>query len=94
MKINEQEFLAVSGIDSTTLQVWLEDRWLVADVSSPDMMFSDIDFARAQLVQDLRNVMGINDPGVSVVLDLVDQVHGLRRQLRDLRHAIQTPEVR
>jgi chaperone modulatory protein CbpM len=89
VKISEQEFLAVSGIDSATLQVWLEDRWLVADTSLPNILFSDIDIARARLVQDLKHAMGINDPGVSVVLDLVDQIHGLRRQLRDLRDAIQ-----
>jgi chaperone modulatory protein CbpM len=88
VKINEQEFLAVSGIDSAILQFWLKERWLVADTSSPNMLFSDVDIARARLVQDLRHAMGINDPGVSVVLDLVDQIHGLRRQLRDLRHAI------
>ena len=88
MKISEQEFLAVSGISSATLRDWLEERWLVTDLSSPDILFSDIDLARARLIHDLRYAMGINDPGVSVVLDLVDQIHGLRRQLRGLRHVI------
>jgi chaperone modulatory protein CbpM len=32
--------------------------------------------------------LGINDEGIPVILDLVDQLHGLRRTLRDLLSAI------
>jgi chaperone modulatory protein CbpM len=47
-------------------------------------MFSDVDIARAQLIRDLREDLGVNDEGVSVVLHLIDQMHGLRQSMRDL----------
>jgi chaperone modulatory protein CbpM len=47
-------------------------------------MFSDVDLARAQLIRDLREDLGVNDEGVSVILHLLDQMHGLRSSMRDL----------
>jgi chaperone modulatory protein CbpM len=46
--------------------------------------FSDIDLARAQLIGDLRSDLGVNDEAVPIVLDLIDQIHGLRRLVREL----------
>jgi chaperone modulatory protein CbpM len=40
--------------------------------------------ARAQLIHDLRHDFGVNDEAVPLILDLIDQVHGLRRLLRDV----------
>jgi chaperone modulatory protein CbpM len=88
VKITKQEFLAGSGIDPAALCIWLEEEWLIPDGSSGEMLFSDIDVARAGLVRDLRDRMGVNDVGVGLVLDLVDQLHGMRRTLLELRHAI------
>jgi chaperone modulatory protein CbpM len=88
MNITKQAFLALSGVDPAALYIWLEEKWLVPDESSAEMLFSEIDVARAQLVRDLRDRMGINDAGVGVVLDLVDQLHGLRRTLSELRCAL------
>ena len=50
--------------------------------------FSEADLARARLIRDLKTDMGVNDEGVTVILDLVDQVHGLRRILRELLSAV------
>ena len=46
--------------------------------------FSDIDLARARLIADLRGDLGVNDEAIPVVLDLIDQIHGLRRLVREL----------
>jgi hypothetical protein len=43
--------------------------------------------AGSQLIRDLGK-LGVNDDGVLVILDLVDQLHGLRRMLRDLLSTI------
>jgi chaperone modulatory protein CbpM len=88
MKVTKQEFLALTGVGAGALCTWLEEKWLVPDESSREMFFSDIDVARAQLVRDLQDKMGINDAGVGVVLDLVDQLHGLRRTLLELRYVM------
>ena len=55
--------------------------------------FFEIDVARAQLIRDLGE-LGVNDEGIPIVLDLIDQLHGLRRTLRDLLSTIGTqPEA-
>ena len=48
------------------------------------MAFSEGDLARAKLIRDLIQDLGVNDEGVGVILNLLDQLHGLRRTLADL----------
>jgi len=66
------------------LEAWIEAGWLVPPQTEPELMFSDVDLARAQLIRDLREDFGVNDEGISVVLHLIDQMHGLRRSLQSL----------
>lgn len=79
MIINRFEFMDRAHINPQTLEVWLQEEWLLPDAASTDMEFSDIDVARAELILDLKERLGVNDEGVGVILHLVDQVHGLRR---------------
>jgi chaperone modulatory protein CbpM len=87
MKLSKQEFLSRSGLGEETLNAWIEEEWLIPHRSSVEMSFSDIDIARARLIRDLKMDFGVNDAGVGVVLNLLDQLHGLRRTLMELRHA-------
>ena len=84
MIMNKQEFLATSGLQVQTLDLWLEQRWLVPEQTTAGMNFSDMDIARARLIRDLKTDLGVNDEGVDVILHLVDQLHGLRRALEQL----------
>ncbi|HET6621793.1 MAG TPA: chaperone modulator CbpM [Dongiaceae bacterium] len=89
MTLNKQEFLTSSGLQVQTLEVWLEQRWLIPEQASGGMNFSDMDVARARLIQDLKTDFGVNDEGVGVILHLVDQLHGLRRALGQLHKDLQ-----
>jgi chaperone modulatory protein CbpM len=89
MTLNRQEFLTFSGLQVQTLDVWLEQRWLIPEQTSAGMNFSDMDVARARLIQDLKTDLGVNDEGVEVILHLVDQLHGLRRALGQLHKDLQ-----
>jgi len=84
MIMNKQEFLATSGLQVQTLDLWLEQQWLVPEQTTAGMNFSDMDIARARLIRDLTTDFGVNDEGVDVILHLVDQLHGLRRALEQL----------
>jgi chaperone modulatory protein CbpM len=84
MIMDKLEFLARAGLEVQTLDVWLEQRWLMPDQTSAGMKFSDIDVARAHLIRDLKSDFGVNDEGVDVILHLLDQLHGLRRALEQL----------
>jgi len=91
MKISKQEFLSRSGLGQETLVSWLEEQWLIPSDSSVEMSFSDIDIARAQLIRDLQEIMGVNNEGVGVILHLVDQLYGMRQTLMTLQNVVQRP---
>jgi chaperone modulatory protein CbpM len=86
--ISKQDFLAHARLNGETLEVWIEEQWLVPRGTPPELAFSEADLARAQLIRDLIEDMGVNDEGVSVILNLVDQMHGLRRALAETLNAV------
>ena len=82
--ISVQEFLIRARLEHGSLEAWIAAGWLVPPQTEPELIFSDIDLARAQLIRDLHEDFGVNDEGVSVILHLVDQMHGLRRSMQGL----------
>jgi chaperone modulatory protein CbpM len=82
--ISVQEFLIRTRLEHHLLDAWVESGWLLPPQTEPELMFSDIDLARVQLIRDLREDFGVNDEGVSVILHLIDQMHGLRRSMQGL----------
>lgn len=85
MTMSKEEFLRSAGIEIRTLEVWIEQRWLLPEGSASEPAFSERDMARARLILDLGGNLGVNDEGIDVILHLVDQVHGLRDALAQLR---------
>jgi chaperone modulatory protein CbpM len=88
MIMNKKEFLTNAGLQVQTLELWLDQRWLIPDQASDEMMFSDTDVARACLIRDLKGDFGVNDEGIDVILHLVDQLHGLRGAFEQLHRNI------
>lgn len=82
--IDVHAFLSESTIERHTLEQWIERRWIVA-AASARFELSEADAARAIFIRDLTGELGVNDEGVEVVLHLLDQLHGLRRVLAELR---------
>ena len=79
--IGKREFLHETRIESSTLEAWLDEGWLRIEETSERAAFTECDLARAQLILDLREKLGVNEAGIDVVLELVDQIHGLRQAL-------------
>jgi chaperone modulatory protein CbpM len=84
--VNTREFRLRAQLDETTLAAWIDAGWLLP--GRTDAGFSDVDLARAQMIHDLRNDLGVNDEGVTIILDLVDQIHGVRRTFREFLSAV------
>lgn len=78
----QQVILEVEGVSETDLRVWIEYGWIRPALSEEDFTFSELDVARVALIADLRQRLGINDEAMPVVLDLMDQLYGVRRELR------------
>ncbi len=92
ISLSVEEFLLRTRLDRRSLDAWIAAGWLIVPQTEGSPAFSDVDLARAQLIRDLRDDLGVNDEGISVVLHLLDQMHGLRRSMRDLLHAMRSGE--
>jgi chaperone modulatory protein CbpM len=77
------EFVLQARIDVDTLEAWVGAGWLMPHRNAEGSQYSDVDLARANLIGDLQD-LGANDESIPIILDLIDQVHGLRRILREL----------
>lgn len=86
-----REFVLQTRIDAEELDRWIAAGWLIPRQSGAKRDYSDVDLARAHLIRDLQD-LGVNDEGIPIVLDLVDQLHGLRRMLRELLAAIKAQQ--
>jgi chaperone modulatory protein CbpM len=82
------EFLQHARLNIEALDAWIAAGWLMPRRESGANRFAEIDVARAQLIRDLRDGCGVNEEGIGVILDLLDQVHGLRRVLRSVLSAV------
>jgi chaperone modulatory protein CbpM len=87
-----QEFLIRARLDRRSLETWIAVGWLIPPQADGEPTFSDVDLARAQLIRDLRDDLGVNDEGISVILHLLDQMHGVRRSMRELLQATRASE--
>jgi chaperone modulatory protein CbpM len=77
------EFVVKIHIERRIVESWIAAGWLMPQ-RDPELAFSEVDLARAQLIRELKEDFGVNDEGISLVLHLLDQVHGLRRSMREL----------
>jgi chaperone modulatory protein CbpM len=91
MTITRHEFLLRARLDHDTLETWIAEEWIIPIGSDAEASFTDADVARAELIRDLRADMEVNDAGVGVILDLVDQMHGLRNVLAELLQSMRRP---
>ena len=84
MTINKLDFLYRAQLDQETLEVWSEEEWMVPSETAGEPEFSEADLARAKLIRDLKHDMGVNEEGVGIILNLLDQMHSLRRAMSDM----------
>ena len=87
MMIRKSEFLARADLSEEVLEVWIEEEWLVPVRDSAEPAFSELDVARARLIQELTHELGVNREGIGIILNLLDQMHGMRRALRGVLEA-------
>lgn len=93
MRDIREVILEIDGVSETDLRVWIEYGWIRPARGEQDFTFSELDVARVSLIADLRQRMGISDEAVPVILDLMDQIYGLRRELRRVLDVVdQQPE--
>ena len=94
--VSEQDVVArVQTLTVTRLRVWVRQGF-IKPVDEAPQSFSEADIARAALIANLEDELGFAEEDVPVLLSLIDQIHGLRSELRGLLEALEDlpPEVR
>ena len=91
--MNDLEYCRLLRIETTTLKVWVEERWIVPGGTAEAAAFEEADVARGRLILDLIQDMGVNQEGVDVVIDLVDQVNTLRERMALMMEAIRQQDA-
>jgi chaperone modulatory protein CbpM len=84
MTISRRELMVRARLDDATLTAWIAEEWIIPHSAAAEPEFAEVDVARAELIRDLKHDLDVNDAGIGVILNLVDQVHGLRRTLGEL----------
>ncbi|HYJ59555.1 MAG TPA: hypothetical protein VEW64_09465 [Methyloceanibacter sp.] len=85
----------VQRLTVTRLRVWVAQGWIKPQ-DEVERSFSEADLARAALICNLEDQLGFAEEDVPVLLNLIDQIHGLRAELKGLLDALEDlpPEVR
>jgi hypothetical protein len=67
-----------------TVYLYIERRWIIP--RQPEIRniseLDEEDLARIQLIRELQEDLGVNDDAVPIILNLIDQLHQLRFQMK------------
>jgi chaperone modulatory protein CbpM len=91
----EELLIRFRGLERAELSRWVENRWVLPERHADTWVFHEIDVARVELIVDIRRDFAVDDEAMELVLGLLDQIYGLRRQMRRLCEAVanQPPDV-
>ena len=90
MRLSETDVVEhVRTITVHELRLWVREGWIAPAEGEQGPSFDACDLARVRLVCQLRDDLALGEEAVPVVLSLLDQIHGLRHELRDLARAVE-----
>ena len=86
---SETEVVArVEGLTVSRLRAFVAAECLAPAEREGRLAFAEADLARARLLAELDADFDLDPDAAGMVMSLVDQIHGLRRQLRALGEAV------
>lgn len=77
-----------AGLDRAELDAWIDAGWVLPKRHNRGWIFEEVDVARVGLILEMRRECAIDEEALPLVLDLLDQVYALRRQMRRLCDAL------
>jgi chaperone modulatory protein CbpM len=85
---SERDVVArVQRLTVTRLRVWVR-LGFIKPADRTAQTFSEADLARAALICNLEDELGFDEEDVPVLLNLIDQIHGLRAELSGVLEAL------
>ena len=84
----EEVLVRLRGLERRELVRWVENSWVLPERQAETWVFREVDVARVELIFEIRRDFAIDDEAMPLVLNLLDQVYSLRRQMRRLCDAV------
>jgi chaperone modulatory protein CbpM len=78
----------IGVLEAAELSRWIDSGWVRPEGEHGQWLFHEVDVARVRLIIEIRRDLAIEEDTVPVVLGLLDQLYGLRRELGALCGAI------
>lgn len=78
----------INGLKRAELRRWIAAGWVAPQRQGGELRFRQIDVARLTMIVQIRRDMSVAEDCMPLVLSLVDQVYGLRNELRRLGEAV------
>lgn len=78
----------IEGLTVRRLRMWVTWGWVKPKRTDGDIKFQEVDIARLELIRQLKSDMDVNNAAIPIVLSLIDQLHGVRYELRSLARAV------
>ncbi|HBQ36711.1 MAG TPA: hypothetical protein DD729_07750 [Rhodobacteraceae bacterium] len=85
----EQLITTVSRLTRTRLTTYVKHEFICPSQSESGVVYSAADLARIELICDLDEQFDLQGDALGVVLSLIDQLHGVRGELRRVMEAIE-----
>jgi chaperone modulatory protein CbpM len=78
----------IGALDAAELTTWIDSGWVRPEGEPGGWLFREVDAARVRLIVEIRHDLAIDADSVPVILSLLDQLYGLRRELGALCGAV------
>ncbi|WP_299642842.1 hypothetical protein [uncultured Ruegeria sp.] len=90
MTLTEKELIeTVSRLTSDRLIEYLAAEIVIPEQSDQGLVYQNIDVARLELACELHEQYDMETDALSMMISLIDQLHGLRAELREVLNAIE-----
>ena len=86
----DQVVASVGRITVRRLRTWVRRGWIRPQGGDGQPVYTEVDVARICLLCELRDDLSIDEEALSLIVPLLDQIYGLRRQLRTLGRAVES----
>jgi len=87
--LSETEVVArIEGLTVTRLRAYVSARCVLPEEREGRLAFRDADVARIALLAELSRDFDLDEEAAGLVVSLLDQIHGLRRRLREIGGAL------
>ncbi len=86
----EQLVATITGLTPDRLTEYLSVQIVIPVQSEKGLTYQDLDVARLELACELHEQYEMEAEALSMMLSLIDQMHGLRAELREVLNAVET----